>query len=193
MVGLVSPRSHRVRAGSRIAVPVPMFHAFGFGMAVAHGDTRRHAADKTPVRRRSNACAGLVASRARARRRPGHARPDSRPFGRGAGAKPSSVAARVISAAARLDPSFGQRFMGTYGEILYSGYGSSEVGIGSFATPAELREAPKRLGGRFPAARSHPRRERQPCRAARHRAGVRGWRPDVRRLHRRRGKMWSPG
>jgi len=44
----------------------------------------------------------------------------------------------VISAGAHLDPSLAQRFMDAYGKILYNGYGSSEVGLGSFATPADL-------------------------------------------------------
>ena len=48
--------------------------------------------------------------------------------GRGAGAKPGSGAARGDHrSGARLDPSLAQRFMDAYGEILYNGYGSSEV------------------------------------------------------------------
>jgi len=56
----------------------------------------------------------------------------------------------VISAAARLDPSLAQRFMDTYGEVLYSCYGSSEVGIGSLATPADLRETAETVGRPIP-------------------------------------------
>ncbi|MGV0554432.1 AMP-binding enzyme, partial [Mycobacterium kansasii] len=52
----------------------------------------------------------------------------------------------VMSSGDRLDPTLGQRFMDTYGEILYNGYGSTEVGIGSLATPADLREAPETVG-----------------------------------------------
>jgi acyl-CoA synthetase (AMP-forming)/AMP-acid ligase II len=67
---------------------------------------------------------------------------------------PRSVRARnpvpslrvVISSGDRLDPSLGRRFMDAYGEILYNGYGSTEVGIGSLATPAELRRAPETVG-----------------------------------------------
>jgi acyl-CoA synthetase (AMP-forming)/AMP-acid ligase II len=40
----------------------------------------------------------------------------------------------------------GQRFMDAYGDILYNGYGSTEVGIGALATPADLREAPETVG-----------------------------------------------
>jgi acyl-CoA synthetase (AMP-forming)/AMP-acid ligase II len=36
--------------------------------------------------------------------------------------------------------------MGAYGDILYNGYGSTEVGIGALATPSDLREAPETVG-----------------------------------------------
>jgi acyl-coenzyme A synthetase/AMP-(fatty) acid ligase len=52
----------------------------------------------------------------------------------------------VISSGDRLDPTLGQRFMDAYGDILYNGYGSTEVGIGALATPADLREAPETVG-----------------------------------------------
>jgi acyl-CoA synthetase (AMP-forming)/AMP-acid ligase II len=52
----------------------------------------------------------------------------------------------VISSGDRLDPMLGQRFMDAYGDILYNGYGSTEVGIGALATPADLREAPETVG-----------------------------------------------
>jgi acyl-coenzyme A synthetase/AMP-(fatty) acid ligase len=52
----------------------------------------------------------------------------------------------VISSGARLDPSLAQRFTDAYGAVIYNGYGSSEVGIGALATPADLREAPETVG-----------------------------------------------
>ncbi|WP_141120214.1 AMP-binding protein, partial [Mycobacterium malmoense] len=52
----------------------------------------------------------------------------------------------VMSSGDRLDPTLGQRFMDAYGDILYNGYGSTEVGIGALATPADLREAPETVG-----------------------------------------------
>jgi acyl-CoA synthetase (AMP-forming)/AMP-acid ligase II len=52
----------------------------------------------------------------------------------------------VISSGARLDPTLARRFMDAYGDVIYNGYGSSEVGIGSLATPADLREAPETVG-----------------------------------------------
>jgi acyl-CoA synthetase (AMP-forming)/AMP-acid ligase II len=52
----------------------------------------------------------------------------------------------VISSGARLDPTLAQRFTDAYGDVIYNGYGSSEVGIGALATPADLREAPETVG-----------------------------------------------
>jgi acyl-coenzyme A synthetase/AMP-(fatty) acid ligase len=52
----------------------------------------------------------------------------------------------VVSGGSRLDPALAQHFMSTYGDVLYNGYGSSEVGIGTFATPADLRHAPDTVG-----------------------------------------------
>jgi acyl-CoA synthetase (AMP-forming)/AMP-acid ligase II len=52
----------------------------------------------------------------------------------------------VLSSGDRLDPTLGQRFMDAYGDILYNGYGSTEVGIGALATPADLRDAPETVG-----------------------------------------------
>ncbi|OOK72150.1 AMP-binding enzyme family protein [Mycobacterium kansasii] len=52
----------------------------------------------------------------------------------------------VILSGARLDPSLARRFMDTFGDILYNAYGSSEVGICAFATPADLRAAPETVG-----------------------------------------------
>jgi acyl-CoA synthetase (AMP-forming)/AMP-acid ligase II len=52
----------------------------------------------------------------------------------------------VVSSGARLDPSLARRFSEAYGDIIYNGYGSSEVGIGALATPMDLREAPETVG-----------------------------------------------
>jgi acyl-CoA synthetase (AMP-forming)/AMP-acid ligase II len=52
----------------------------------------------------------------------------------------------VVSSGARLDPSLAGRFSEVYGDIIYNGYGSSEVGIGALATPMDLREAPETVG-----------------------------------------------
>jgi len=86
----------------------------------------------------------------------------------------------VISSGDRLDPSLAQRFMETYGDILYNGYGSTEVGIGALATPADLRRAPETVGK--PVAGCPVRifdDNRQARRTACHRANIRRWRAGV--------------
>lgn len=52
----------------------------------------------------------------------------------------------VISSGDRLDPALARRFMDAYGDVLYNLYGSTEVGIGSLATPDELRRFPETVG-----------------------------------------------
>ena len=74
--------------------------------------------------------------------------------------------------------------MDAYGDILYNGYGSTEVGIGALATPAELREAPETVGR--PVAGCPVRifdRNGRPVGAARHRAHLRRRRAGERGLH----------
>lgn len=134
-----------LRTGSRIAVAVPMYHGLGLGMlilTIALGGT-------TLTRRRFNAEAALVdASRYRAEALTAVPVMLARLLD-----LPAAVRAQnplrlkvVISSGARLDPSLARRFMDTYGDIIYNGYGSSEVGIGALATPADLREAPETVG-----------------------------------------------
>jgi acyl-CoA synthetase (AMP-forming)/AMP-acid ligase II len=134
-----------LRMGSRIAVAVPMFHGLGLGMmilTIALGGT-------ILTRRRFDAEAVLVqASQYRADALTAVPVMLARILD-----LPEAVRARnplrlrvVISSGARLDPSLARRFMGTYGDIIFNGYGSSEVGIGALATPADLREAPETVG-----------------------------------------------
>jgi acyl-CoA synthetase (AMP-forming)/AMP-acid ligase II len=52
----------------------------------------------------------------------------------------------VLSGAAPLNPVLATAFMDTFGDILHNGYGSSEVGIATIATPADLRAAPGTVG-----------------------------------------------
>ena len=145
-VGVVFLDRIGLRAGSRIAVPVPMFHAFGFGMVlltVILGGTlltrRRFDAEATLAQaslHRAHVLAAVPVMLARILDLPDEVR-----------ARNPVPSLRVaITAGARLDPSLAQRFMDAYGEILYNGYGSSEVGIGSLATPTDLRETPETVG-----------------------------------------------
>jgi len=52
----------------------------------------------------------------------------------------------VVSSGARLDPSLARRFSEAYGDIIFNGYGSSEVGIGALAKPMDLQEEPETVG-----------------------------------------------
>jgi acyl-CoA synthetase (AMP-forming)/AMP-acid ligase II/NAD(P)-dependent dehydrogenase (short-subunit alcohol dehydrogenase family) len=52
----------------------------------------------------------------------------------------------LISGAAPLAPELGLAVMDQFGEILYNGYASTEVGAGTLATPADLRAAPGTVG-----------------------------------------------
>ncbi|OBK53176.1 AMP-binding protein [Mycobacterium sp. 1081908.1] len=135
-----------LRTGSRISVAMPMFHGLGLGMlmlTVALGGTvltNRHfdaeAALAQASLHRADAFTAVPVVLARILDLPERVRARN----------PLTYLRVVLSSGDRLDPSLGQRFMDAYGDILYNGYGSTEVGIGSLATPADLREAPETVG-----------------------------------------------
>ena len=145
-VGMTILERTGLRVGSRIAVAVPMFHGLGFGMlmlAVSLGGTvltnRRFDAEATLARaslQRADALSVVPIMLARILDLPQHVRARN----------PVPSLRAVISSGDRLDPSLARRFMDAYGDILYNGYGSTEVGIGALATPAELRHAPETVG-----------------------------------------------
>jgi acyl-CoA synthetase (AMP-forming)/AMP-acid ligase II len=135
-----------LRTGSRISVAMPMFHGLGLGMlmlALGLGGTvltHRHfdaeAALAQASLHRADAFTAVPVVLARILDLP-HAVRVRNPV-------PSMRV--VVSSGDRLDPSLAQRFMDIYGDILYNGYGSTEVGIGALATPADLRQAPETVG-----------------------------------------------
>ncbi|MGH3967789.1 MAG: AMP-binding protein, partial [Mycobacterium sp.] len=145
-VGVTILDRTRLRVGSRMAVAVPMFHGLGLGMViltVALGGT-------TLTRQRFDAEAVL----AQASLYHAHAL-TAVPvmltrileLAQGVRARNPVPSLRVVlSSGARLEPSLVRRFMDSYGDILYNGYGSTEVGIGALATPAELRADPETVG-----------------------------------------------
>ncbi|MBV8927764.1 MAG: AMP-binding protein [Mycobacteriaceae bacterium] len=132
--------------GCRNAVAVPMFHGLGLGLlilTVTLGGTvltrRRFDAEATLAQaseHRADALTAVPVMLARILDLPDEVR----------AAHPLESLKVVISSGARLDPALATRFMDAYGEVLYNGYGSSEVGIGALATPADLREAPETVG-----------------------------------------------
>jgi acyl-CoA synthetase (AMP-forming)/AMP-acid ligase II len=135
-----------LRTGSRMALPVPMFHGLGFGMLVltiALGGTvltvRRFDAEATLAQaseHRADAMTVVPIILVRILDLPDDVRARN----------PLPSLRVVISSGARLDPNLARRFMEAYGDVIYNGYGSSEVGIGALATPADLREAPETVG-----------------------------------------------
>lgn len=135
-----------LRTGSRIALPVPMFHGLGFGMLVLTiglGGTvltlRRFDAEATLAQaseHRADAMTVVPVMLARILDLPEEVRERN----------PLPSLRVVISSGARLEPDLARRFMDAYGDTIYNGYGSSEVGIGALATPADLREAPETVG-----------------------------------------------
>jgi len=136
----------RLRTGSRISVAMPMFHGLGLGMlmlTVGLGGTvltQRHFDAEGALAQaslhRADAFTAVPVVLARILDLPRRVRARN----------PLSCLRVVISSGDRLDPTLGQRFMDAYGDILYNGYGSTEVGIGALATPADLRDAPETVG-----------------------------------------------
>lgn len=136
----------RLRTGSRISVAMPMFHGLGLGMlmltialggtVLTHREFDAEAALAQASLHRADAFTAVPVVLARILELPERVRARN----------PVPHLRVVISSGDRLDPTLGQRFMDTYGDILYNGYGSTEVGIGSLATPADLREAPETVG-----------------------------------------------
>ncbi|BBZ46459.1 AMP-binding protein [Mycobacterium parmense] len=136
----------RLRTGSRISVAMPMFHGLGLGMLMlttALGGTvltqRQFDAEGALAQaslHRADAFTAVPVVLARILDLPQRVRARN----------PVPHLRVVLSSGDRLDPGLGRRFMDTYGDILYNGYGSTEVGIGALATPADLREAPETVG-----------------------------------------------
>jgi acyl-CoA synthetase (AMP-forming)/AMP-acid ligase II len=135
-----------LQLGSRISVAVPMFHGLGLGMTMLTVGL----AGTILTRRRFDAEAALAqASLHRADAFTAVPVMLARILD-----LPHAVLARnpvpylrvVISSGDRLDPRVVRRFMDTYGDVLYNGYGSTEVGIGALATPTDLRAAPETVG-----------------------------------------------
>lgn len=136
----------RLRTGSRISVAMPMFHGLALGMlmltialggtVLTHRQFDAEAALAQASLHRADAFTAVPVVLARILELPERVRARN----------PVPHLRVVMSSGDRLDPTLGQRFMDTYGEILYNGYGSTEVGIGSLATPADLREAPETVG-----------------------------------------------
>ncbi len=135
-----------LRVGSRNAVPVPMFHGLGLGMSIltmglggtvlTHRRFEPEAMLAQSSQYRADAWIAVPVILARILDLPEEVRAHH----------PLPSLRVVMSSGARLDPSLAKRFTDAYGDVIYNGYGASEVGIGALATPADLREEPETVG-----------------------------------------------
>lgn len=145
-VGVTVLERTGLHIGTRMAMATPMFHGLGFGMltlTVSLGGTvlthRRFDAEATLAQaslHRADALSAVPIMLARILDLPERVRARN----------PLPCLRVVVSSGDRLDPGLARRFMDEYGDVVYNLYGSTEVGIGSLATPAELRRFPETVG-----------------------------------------------
>ncbi|MBV9312092.1 MAG: AMP-binding protein [Solirubrobacterales bacterium] len=134
------------RAGEPIVVPPPLYHLYGMiGMALSFG-----LGSPLVLRRRFDPEAVLEQIQ---RTRAGMLLAVPTMLGRII-QLPEEVRARydtsslrmIVSGAAPLPPELATAVMDEFGDILYNGYASTEVGSGTLATPRDLRAAPGSVG-----------------------------------------------
>jgi fatty-acyl-CoA synthase len=144
-LGMVASALHRLdlRTGQTMLVAPPAFHGMGIltlFLGLSAGNTvvlqRRFDADRAIEAIERHQVQTLVAVPTMLQRL--LAVPDLRD-------RATSVRT-ILSGAAALSPVVASELMDVLGDVLYDGYGSSEVGIVTLATPADLREAPGTLG-----------------------------------------------
>jgi acyl-CoA synthetase (AMP-forming)/AMP-acid ligase II/NAD(P)-dependent dehydrogenase (short-subunit alcohol dehydrogenase family) len=141
------PRITRTpRSGDPVLVAPPLFHLFGFaGLMAAFGYgspvvlSRHFDAQDTLAlleRHRAGVLLAVPTMLARIMDLPDRKRERY----------DCSSLRMVISGAAPLAPDLAQAVMDEFGEVLYNGYASTEVGAATIATPADLRAAPGTVG-----------------------------------------------
>ncbi|GEE00081.1 acyl-CoA synthetase [Gordonia spumicola] len=141
MVTTVLART-RLRCGMRTMIAVPMFHAFGLavlGLTLSFSGTAVMRERFDPVAtidlcRRHEAHALMVVPAMLARILDADLPAD---------AKTPPV---VLSGGSALSPITAARFTERFGDVLYNGYGSSEVALATLATPDDLRTRPGTVG-----------------------------------------------
>jgi acyl-CoA synthetase (AMP-forming)/AMP-acid ligase II len=136
----------RLHTGARISVAMPMFHGLGLGMlmfafglggtVLTQGRFDAETALAQASLYRADAFTAVPVVLARILDLPEAVRARN----------PVPALRVVMSSGDRLDPALAQRFTDAFGDILYNGYGSTEVGIGALATPADLVAAPETVG-----------------------------------------------
>jgi acyl-CoA synthetase (AMP-forming)/AMP-acid ligase II len=138
------------RSGSTIVLCPPLFHLYGqiglftgFGLGSPIAIRRRFEAEATLAqieRHRAEALLAVPTMLKRIMDLPESTR-----------ARYDTASLRmIVSGAAPLSPELALAVMDEFGDVLYNGYASTEVGPGTLATPADLRAAPGTVG--LPAA-----------------------------------------
>lgn len=133
-----------LRANEPMLIAPPLFHGFGLAqlaLGLALGSTillhRRFDADRVLADLEEHAITHLAVVPVMLQRL----------LAASAGGRPEGLALRsVLTGAAPLSPALATEFMDAFGDLLFNGYGSSEVGIATIATPADLRAAPGTVG-----------------------------------------------
>ncbi|KAA1420340.1 AMP-binding protein [Nocardioides humilatus] len=145
MLGLTASAMHRlgIRAGDTMMVCPPAFHGLGLltlMLGLGAGNTlvlhRRFDAARVAVAIEEHRVDGLVVVPTMLQRLLDL--PDL--------ARHTGSLRGVLSGGAKLSPVIANDFMDVVGDVLFDGYGSSEIGIVTLATPADLRSAPGTLG-----------------------------------------------
>jgi acyl-CoA synthetase (AMP-forming)/AMP-acid ligase II/NAD(P)-dependent dehydrogenase (short-subunit alcohol dehydrogenase family) len=134
------------RSGAAIVVCPPLFHLYGqigmfagFGLGSPIAIRRRFEAEATLAQIERHGAETLLAVPTMLKRimdLPASARERY----------DTSSLRMIVSGAAPLAPELATALMDEFGDILYNGYASTEVGPGTLATPADLRVAPGTVG-----------------------------------------------
>ncbi|PWW52654.1 AMP-binding protein [Actinokineospora spheciospongiae] len=135
-----------LRSGDPVSVAVPLFHGFGLAIwALAlfvrcpvvlrrRFDPEQALADVAAHRVAFVAMVPVMLQRVLALPEPVRRAHDRRSL------------RTVLSGGSALRPELAERFMAEFGDVLYNGYGSSEIGIAALATPADLRAGAGTVG-----------------------------------------------
>jgi acyl-CoA synthetase (AMP-forming)/AMP-acid ligase II/NAD(P)-dependent dehydrogenase (short-subunit alcohol dehydrogenase family) len=134
------------RSGATIVVCPPLFHLYGqiglfagFGLGSPISLRRRFDAEATLEqieRHRAETLLAVPTMLKRIMDLPAAAR----------ARHDTSTLRMIVSGAAPLSPELALAVMEEFGDVLYNGYASTEVGPGTLATPADLRAAPGTVG-----------------------------------------------
>jgi acyl-CoA synthetase (AMP-forming)/AMP-acid ligase II/NAD(P)-dependent dehydrogenase (short-subunit alcohol dehydrogenase family) len=134
------------RSGEPVVVAPPLFHLYGqIGMALGFGlgspiVIRRRFDPEATLEQIERTRAGMLLAVPTMLKRIMDLPNDTR------GRYDTSSLRMIVSGAAPLPPELAIAVMDQFGDILYNGYASTEVGSGTLATPADLRAAPGTVG-----------------------------------------------